>query len=359
SQGYKVVVFEKEGYPFHKVCGEYISMESWNFLERLGIPLTSMQLPHITELQLTAPNGTSFTTPLPLGGFGISRYKLDEMMALRARECGVLLLEHTRVDNVHFENDNFQLQLTSKGDPSFKHISAAVCCAAFGKRSNLDVKWKRSFVHDSEHRMNNYIAVKYHVKTTWPAQLIALHNFRDGYCGISKIEGDVYCLCYLTTAANLKVSNNSIADMEKQVLFRNPALRKIFDQAQIIDGFPITIAQVSFSKKPVVENHVLMLGDAAGMITPLCGNGMSMALHAGLLAANNISHFLAGSSSRSAVESSYKADWNRHFANRLKTGRLLQRFFGAERMSNAFVNLFKEFPFLAKTVIRKTHGQPF
>ncbi len=40
---------------------------------------------------------------------------------------------------------------------------------------------------------------------------------------------------------------------------------------------PVTISQISFEKKSQVENHVLMLGDAAGMITPLCGNGMSMA----------------------------------------------------------------------------------
>ena len=30
--GYDVILFEKEKYPFHKVCGEYISLESWNFI---------------------------------------------------------------------------------------------------------------------------------------------------------------------------------------------------------------------------------------------------------------------------------------------------------------------------------------
>ena len=33
--GRQVALFEKESYPFHKVCGEYISMESWDFLRRL------------------------------------------------------------------------------------------------------------------------------------------------------------------------------------------------------------------------------------------------------------------------------------------------------------------------------------
>src|SRR6478752_546917 len=72
--GWSVILFEREKYPFHKVCGEYISMESWSFLEGLGIPLSQMDLPKIDTLVLTAPNGKSFTTKLPLGGFGISRF---------------------------------------------------------------------------------------------------------------------------------------------------------------------------------------------------------------------------------------------------------------------------------------------
>ncbi|MES2881376.1 MAG: NAD(P)-binding protein, partial [Bacteroidota bacterium] len=71
--GFSVVLFEKETYPFHRVCGEYISNESRHFLLDLGLPLTSMQLPIINQLLLTAPNGKTFETQLPLGGFGVSR----------------------------------------------------------------------------------------------------------------------------------------------------------------------------------------------------------------------------------------------------------------------------------------------
>ena len=55
---------------------------------------------------------------------------------------------------------------------------------------------------------------------------------------------------------------------------------------------PVTIAQISFAKKTQIENHVLCIGDAAGMITPLCGNGMSMALHGSKIAAEAITTFL-------------------------------------------------------------------
>ena len=79
--GHKVIVFEKESYPFHKVCGEYVSNESWNFLEGLGLPLSSLSLPQIDSLFLSSPDGKSIQVKLPLGGFGISRWLLEKELA--------------------------------------------------------------------------------------------------------------------------------------------------------------------------------------------------------------------------------------------------------------------------------------
>jgi len=270
--GYSTILFEKEKYPFHKVCGEYISVESWNFLEDLGVPMSQMNLPIIRQLLVTAPNGKKVEHGLPLGGVGISRYKLDALMAEIARRAGVHVVEGARVDNIVFENEVFNVQ--SAGFNANSKIAAGT----FGKRSNLDIKWKRNFVLQKQNKLNNYIAVKYHIQTNWPHDLIALHNFRNGYCGISQIEDGNFCLCYLTTAKNLAQSGNSIHQMEKNILCDNPHLRKIFGECRILYETPVTISQISFSKKNQVEHHALMIGDAAGMITPLCGNGMSMAM---------------------------------------------------------------------------------
>src|SRR6266498_5277207 len=98
--GYKTILFEKEKYPFHKVCGEYLSLESWNFLEELGVPLSQMNLPIIRELVVTAPNGKKLEHGLPLGGFGISRYKLDGMLAEIAKANGVEVIEETKVNDI-------------------------------------------------------------------------------------------------------------------------------------------------------------------------------------------------------------------------------------------------------------------
>ena len=180
-KGYRICLFEKETYPFHKVCGEYISMESWDFLVSLGLPLADWGLPKIQQLIITAPNGESITELLPLGGFGISRFKLDAALADIARREKVDVFENTKVNNIQFDNEYHRIE-TSSG-----LFISPVACACYGKKANLDVKWKRSFL---KHHNQNYVGVKYHVRAQLPEKQIALHNFPGGYCGISKIEDE-------------------------------------------------------------------------------------------------------------------------------------------------------------------------
>ena len=119
------------------------------------------------------------------------------------------------------------------------------------------------------------------------------------------------------------------------------------------------IVQISFSKKTQIENHVLCIGDAAGMIAPLCGNGMSMALHASKIAVGSISGFLNNQITRAAMESTYQKRWRRLFGKRLRTGRLIQRFFGNAFWSGLLINTMKPFPSVIRALIRKTHGERF
>ena len=355
-KGHSVVLIEKENYPFHKVCGEYISNESLNFLANLGIHPKQMELPVIDEFMLTSPNGNSFTTTLPLGGFGISRYMLDQKLFSLAVASGVQVLQGSKVESVNFDEE-FEITIQPVHE-TFK-IHSKLCIGSFGKRSNLDIKWKRNAEDNRDRKLQNFIGVKYHIKTNWPEHLIGLHNFENGYCGISKIEEDKYCLCYLTHASLLKNSGNSISQMEKDHLCKNIHLKKIFSESEFMEGFPVTISQISFKKKSKLENHILMAGDAGGMITPLCGNGMSIALHTGKIAAELGDLFLQGKITRDELEVRFEKEWDKNFGARLRNGRILQRFFGSTSLSNGFVRFFKTFPFLASTVIRQTHGKSF
>jgi menaquinone-9 beta-reductase len=351
--GRSVVVFEKQRYPFHKVCGEYISMESWEFVNGLGVDLQQLQPSNINRLQLSNLRGKLIHQHLEQGGFGISRYLLDASLAQVCRKLGVEIKEGGRVDDIQYRNDSFMLSST-EGE-----YEVAVAAGSFGKRSNIDVKWNRPFVAKTKNALNNYVGVKWHVRyPSFPNDTVALHLFDKGYCGLVKIEGDLYNLCYMTTAHQLQ-NAGGIEALEQKTLSGNPRLKAVLEEVYRVETEPVTIAQISFDRKSLVENHVMMVGDAAGMIAPLCGNGMSMALHASKLAAEQIIAFLDQKIGREELEQTYKGNWRRQFSRRLWMGRKLQGLMGNYFLASAFVDLVSNAPGLMKWLIRQTHGRPF
>ena len=349
-EGVPCQVIEKRKYPFHRVCGEYISNEVVPYLRSLGAYPEELRPSHIHQFQLTSVNGKSVTLPLDLGGFGISRYALDQFLFQKAQALGVEFMLESEVDSVAFKDDRFTLHVQDET------ISADIVIGSFGKRSKLDVQLKRSFIQ----KRSPYVGVKYHVRLKgFPDKLIALHNFQDGYCGISRVEHDIVNLCYLTHRDNVK-THGSLRGMEESVLFRNPFLKKIFDDAEFIFTKPETINEISFETKAPVDHHLLLTGDSAGMITPLCGNGMAMAIHSAKILSEHIIRFCRDEDcSRTQLEHEYAHAWNDLFARRLWTGRQIQRLFGDVWTSNAAVNLARYVRPAASFLIKKTHGEPF
>jgi flavin-dependent dehydrogenase len=322
-------------------------------LHSLGVDLEAMEVSHISKLQVSSLGGNLLEQELPLGGFGISRFLLDHVVANIARINGVLIAENTKVNDVVFDGNEFIVNAAGLD------YSAAVVCGCYGKRGNMDVKWKRSFTTTVKNKLNNYVGVKYHIQSDLPVDTIALHNFDSGYCGVAKIEDDKYCLCYLTTASNLQKSGGDIKVMEQEILGANCHLSKIWTSSKLLFETPVTISQISFDKKSQVEHHVLMVGDAAGMITPLCGNGMSMALHAGKIAAKLIDRFMQGLITRTEMEQQYTRNWKNVFGRRLMVGRYIQSLLTNGHFSSAFVNIAGKFPSLTRLLVKQTHGVTF
>ncbi len=355
KQSISVIVFEKKIYPFHKVCGEYISLESKDYLERCGINFSKWDIPIITELLVSAPNGKTVQQQLPLGGFGISRYTLDNELKQLAQQANVEVLEDTTVNQVNYDEASSTFSIESSNG----NYTSQLCFGSFGKRSNLDVKFNRPFIQKKPNALNNFIGVKYHILTSLgiPNQ-IQLHNFKDGYCGFSKIENDTYCLCYLTTAANLK-QQGSIALLEKNILQQNKHLKAIFESATVLYKEPLTISNIDFSKKELVSNGVIFLGDAGGMITPLCGNGMSMAMHAAHHLSQSIPNYFNNKLSLNSLIQQYQSFWKQHFSKRLWFGRQLQRAFGRKFITNLIIHFFRYNKKLLLLLIRQTHGNSF
>lgn len=147
--------------------------------------------------------------------------------------------------------------------------------------------------------------------------------------------------------------------MEAAILHQNPKLKEILTNAEFLYDEPLAISQISFSSKAAVENHMLMIGDAAGLITPLCGNGMSMAMHASKLAFNQIKAYLQQDISRKDMEVNYTNQWKANFAKRLFIGRFVQRLFGGNWSTYLFLKIMYRNKWVAKTLIAATHGKPF
>lgn len=347
KNGVAVTLAERKTYPFHRVCGEYISNETIPFLKSNNL-LPDLDLPQINQFQLTSVNGTSAELTLDLGGFGISRYTFDHFLYEQALKLGATVLLNTEVEDIAYDQTGFVIKA------SHQTLRADVVLGAFGKRSRLDVKLNRHFIQ----ARSPYAGIKYHIRTDHPANLIALHNFKDGYCGISEVDGNKQTLCYLTHRNNLKQYGN-IGDMEKAVLYKNPFLKSIFQNAEFLYTKPEVINEISFARKTPVTNHILMTGDSAGMITPLCGNGMAMAIHSAKIASGLVLDFCNNRITRIELEREYSRQLNALFARRLWAGRQIQKLFGAEWTSNLAVNLVNHTKPLAGWLVKQTHGTPF
>lgn len=346
--GIRVALIEKKRYPFHRVCGEYVSNEVLPFLAGIDADPLSLSPSKINKLLVTSPGGTTLKADLPLGGFGISRYLFDHFLLNKAKDNQVDIYSGIKINKITFDGNRFVTSLEGG-----EVLYADLVIGSFGKRANLDKSLNRKFFS----RRSPYLAVKYHIRTSFPPGYIGLHNFRDGYCGISAIEEDKHCLCYMTTRQNLR-NSGSIPALEKKVLYQNPHLKEIFTSSQFLFDRPEVINEISFDKKEAIYNHILMAGDAAGMIAPLCGNGMAMAIHSAKLVSDLIIEHMGSSSfSRKDLEVEYAKKWAMMFSSRLFVGRSLQKFFGNPLLTEITLRLLKQTPDFTQWLVRQTHGE--
>jgi flavin-dependent dehydrogenase len=149
--------------------------------------------------------------------------------------------------------------------------------------------------------------------------------------------------------------------MEENILFENPHLQSLFTKAEFLFDKPETINEISFENKEPVYNHMLLAGDAAGMIAPLCGNGMAMAIRSAKILTETIKKYYGAQSfNRDLLEREYTTSWKKEFAWRLWIGRQLQnKLFGHPVTSNFAVTLALYSKPVAQFIIKRTHGDVF
>ncbi|WP_179009384.1 NAD(P)/FAD-dependent oxidoreductase [Winogradskyella forsetii] len=348
KEKFNVLLIEKNAYPRHKVCGEYVSNEVLPYLNYLGFDPFEFGAKQISKFELTTHNNKSVSSNLPLGGFGMSRYEMDFQLYQLALRSGAEVFQDS-VSDVIFEKDNFQVETKSQ-----QRFHAKIVIGAYGKRSNLDVQFNRKFIK----KKSPYLGVKIHVSGNFPEDKVALHNFKGGYCGVSKVENNHINLCYITNFKAFK-KHKAIETFQDEVLFKNSELRSIFENSKPEFENPLTISQISFETKKPVENHIIMCGDTAGMIHPLCGNGMGMAIRSAQLASELIIDYLHEKiASRQTLENQYTKRWKKTFGLRLKAGHSIAYLFRQDWLAPKLLTVLHWFPFLMPQIIKMTHGKP-
>lgn len=344
--GIPVALIEKSEFPKHKVCGEYISNEVLPYFDYLGVDIESLNPVRISKTSISTVTGEQIDTTLPLGGFGVSRYALDYLLYRKALSGGCKVV-HGKVADVRFADGFFTVKT------EVANYTADIVLGAFGKRANIDLQLKRRFMSNP----SPWLAVKAHYAGDFPDEIVALHSFRGGYCGVSKVENGMLNVCYLANLNSFKKYRN-IEEYQEHIVSENPYLRAIFKDAKPIFR-PLSISQVSFDEKLPVENHILMIGDTAGLIHPLCGNGMAMAVHSAKIASELVVDYFSGKiASRKALENKYTLDWNLNFRDRLRTGRWLAALMRREKAAALAMRLLAHFPKLLPYIIKQTHGKP-
>ncbi len=345
KSGCKVILFEKQVLPRHKVCGEYISNEIRPYLISLGLNPKTLNCTEISNFTLYGQKGKPIKHNLKMGGFGVSRYALDYALLKIAKVEGVQFINE---EVIEIAEKNYVEVKTKKGHT----FNGKICISAAGKRSKIDTKLSRNFMNNR----TDWIGVKAHYKGKWNNEDVALFQFDGGYCGISKVESDNINVCYLANVKEFKKYNDFDA-FEKQVMYANPAFKATLKKMNRIMDRKV-ISQIYFGKKEKVKENIGFVGDAAGMIYPLAGNGMAMAIHAAKMYSELIIKYLNGNISLQTAQDSYQKQWNSKFQSRLVTSYLLQNIMGHPTFSRIGINVLSYFPFLVENLIERTHGKP-
>jgi flavin-dependent dehydrogenase len=344
--GTSVLLIEKYAYPKHKVCGEYVSNEVIDYVRQLGVDPMVLGAKKISTFEFTGRSGKGLSVDLEMGGFGISRFAFDAALVARAQSCGVHVLQDT-VEAIHFIKNKFTVKTVDR------IFNAFFVVGAYGKRSGLDKTLSRNFIQQK----SPWMAVKAHYHGSFDDALVALHHFEGGYCGLSKVESNHINACYLAHYSVFKKYKDVVV-FEQEVLRKNKALHDFFDTSVMAFEKPLTISQISFQKKSPVDQHICMIGDSAGLIHPLCGNGMAMAIHSAKLFCDVLLKHRIKTEMRGAIEKEYTHQWKATFDSRMRTGKLIQNGLQHTGITRAGVAVLQHAPSLLKRVIKATHGRP-
>lgn len=291
-QGLSVAIWERDRFPRDKVCGEFISPEALHLLES-EIPETAARGANIRDAEFISARGVSRTFRLPHAALGLSRRLLDAALWKAAGAAGAEAHEGESIRKVRklvsFGKDPDAWGIESAGGNVRRAKSLLVACGRWWAIDGLS-----SPARQVSQAPGDWIGAKAHFEGIPPRDRVEMYFFHGGYCGLAPVEdGNVNVCCLVRRERIRERETKGLQNLAGWLLqaARLPALERRLRGAIQISPV-VTTAPVHLARRRPVQGGVLMAGDASGFLDPFTGEGISMALHSGRLAAQAVAKSL-------------------------------------------------------------------
>lgn len=282
AHGRAVTLLERESRAHHKVCGEFLSREALEYLSQLGVDPIALGAQTIRMVRLAARNRV-VETKLPFTALSLSRCVLDEALLRRAAAAGCNVQRGAFVEGLVKQAGGWRAELRGGGN-----WSAAAVFLASGKH---DVRG----LERGTGRHGDLVGFKLHWRLA-AAQTEALRGsmdlflFTGGYGGLSLVEGDAANFCFVVRQSVLRRAggwDGLLDGIQKE----NAHIAERLNGATALWERPLAVSSIPYGYISAGGSGLWCVGDQAAVIPSFTGDGMSIALHSGALAARM---FLAG-----------------------------------------------------------------
>ncbi len=279
-RGLRVAIWERDRFPRDKVCGGFLSPESLPLLERL-IPEAFARAAPIRRSEFIPLSGHARGFTLPAPGRGLSRVALDAALWNVARAAGAQTHQGEAIRGLRKAAPACWEAESASGTVERARALIIAC----GRWWTLE-----GFPSPAREQTNfsPWLGAKAHFRGLARRDVVEMYAFSGGYCGLAPIEGGLYNACCLVHR-DLVRGANGLEDFTAWLrgVTGHPALEaRLRGATQASET--IATAPLRPGWRSATHDGALLVGDAAGFLDPFTGDGISIALHSGTLAATEL-----------------------------------------------------------------------
>ncbi|MFC0215868.1 NAD(P)/FAD-dependent oxidoreductase [Paenibacillus chartarius] len=359
SRGWRVIAIDRDDFPRHKVCGEFLSPEAGRMLAKLGVdlPPDSETAPRrLTAARLHAEGGGGpLVVPLPGTALGWSRHALDTALHEAARRAGAIVQTAATVTAVEPEDGGDGWLVRIRSGEQLNVIRARIAVAAWGRHARSGLPGSPSGRGRRPGAASAFVGVKLHMETARRvAAAVDMFFSRDGYIGVAPVEGNRLNVAALMSRDAFRSSGGTVQSAVAHYASRHRMLAELLDGGAVVAETVTAVSPVAAALLPAAKGALPPVGDAAALVPPLCGDGMAMALRSALLCAELADACLAGRMPAAEWERRYREALRRELAAPIRWGRLLHAGLRQPRLARALLELGRLVPALPQSLIRAT-----